>query len=55
MGTFSGENRDYYLESKTLVQESSLLFSAELARLDKLLEAEYSAFIQKYPSKASFR
>lgn len=41
MGVFSGEKNEYYLESKSLVQESSLLFAAELARLDKVLDAEY--------------
>lgn len=53
MWAFSGENKNYYRESKALVQESSLLFARELARLDKLLEIEYSAFLQKYNSELS--
>lgn len=55
MGVFSGEKNEYYLESKSLVQESSLLFAAELARLDKVLDAEYWSFIQKYNSELSSR
>lgn len=48
MESSSGDRKQYYMESKAFVQDSALVFAAELARLDKTLDAEYLAFLQKY-------
>ncbi len=53
MQTPSEENHAFYHESKTIIQQNALQFSTELARLDKMLDQEYSLFLQKHTTDFS--